>query len=171
MNSYLSHHHPSTKLFATVAVLALGLEELNELIACNFYLNNWAGCALENDCAKYMWSHYKCRCTEHACEHHPTFVHELSSEAVVTVLNKDSSDSIFFLLSIVYQTAIPCGLVFYYPLHIAVSCNADAPPGCATWTLELLTTTLTTSTKGNIRELVYSHPSPTLPLCHWPLWG
>ena len=23
-------------------------------------------------------------CFEHACEHHPTFVHELSSEAVVT---------------------------------------------------------------------------------------
>ena len=33
---------------------------------------------------------------EHACEHHPTYVGELSSGAVVTTLNEDSSDSIFF---------------------------------------------------------------------------
>ena len=33
-------------------------------------------------------------CFEHACEHRPTFAGELSSEAVVTTLNEDSSDSI-----------------------------------------------------------------------------
>ena len=45
-----------------------------ELVACNFYSN----------------------CFERACEHHPTSVSELSSEAVVTTLNEDSSDSYLF---------------------------------------------------------------------------
>ena len=36
-------------------------------------------------------------CFEHACEHHPTFVVELSSGAFVTTLNKNPSDSIFQL--------------------------------------------------------------------------
>ena len=70
-------------------------------------------------------------CFEHACEHRPTFVGELSSEADVTTLNEDSSDSI----SIVYQTATSCGfstIYYFYSLRVAVFCNPDGPLGCAT---------------------------------------
>ena len=36
---------------------------------------------------------------EHACEYHSTLAGELSSGAVVTILNKDSSDSIFSIIN------------------------------------------------------------------------
>ena len=53
------------------------------------------------DCAKYVTTLLVQKLTafEHACEHHPTYVGELSSGAVVTTLNEDSSDSIFSMIN------------------------------------------------------------------------
>ena len=78
-------------------------------------------------------------CFEHACEHHPTFDGELSSGAVVTTLNEDSSHvRLYFFYNQLYsRLQLPVVLALFFFLFIAcchILYNADAPLGCATWT-------------------------------------
>ena len=78
------------------------IEGQKELTACNSYIRsyskNWAARALLCKVCDHTIS-AETNCFEHTCEHHPTFVGELSSGAVVTTLIEDSSDSIINCIS------------------------------------------------------------------------
>ena len=48
-------------------------------------------------------------CFEHTCEHHPSFICELSSEDIITTLKEDSSDSIFSVINCISN----CNLLWF----------------------------------------------------------
>ena len=151
-NQLLQCHHPGDSSGTWPLI-----EELKELIACNFYSRNRAGHALEQACT--MWPHCKCRnkllwtrlwTSSQFCSW------TRYSEAVVTLLYKRGFIWLYFFC---YQLYIRLQflVVLLFLLSTTYCCilyNADASPRCSTWTFKILTATPVQ--KEKVRELARS---------------